>query len=281
MDKSKIYFKKNKFNKKRDYYKKNFYNPFFLKDHKKAAIWVNTILIALILFGVYYFFQFTTYWQIKKFFISGGGSITQNLVLEIAQQQQLNRKFLIFTQDKIIFFDTNSFKKSIQNQILLENIKINKNYTDKTIEINLVERVASFYLKNQGQFFTLDKSGNLINILESIPTSTFPILEFWPYNLTIGAKIADLDYLSKLIYLNENWSKTSSQTQIGSFEILENYQDKVIINTANNYKIKLNGQVDLDKQIETLHNLYLRLEKDNLVVTEYIDLSNPGWVYYK
>jgi cell division septal protein FtsQ len=282
MYRANIYLKKNKLKKRRDYHKKILRNPFFFKDNKQATLWVNSILILIILFGIYYFFQQTSFWQIKNIYIEGGGSITQNLTLEISQQQQLKKRFIIFTQDKIIFFRTDNFKKNLQQQILLESILVNKNIKNRTIEISLVERSSNYFLINQGQYFTLDHYGNLISIIENIPaTSTLPILDFKAYNLSIGSKIADIDYLNKLNYLYKEWSKITPNYQINSFELNENYQDKITINTTAGFKIYLSGTEDINKQIESLKNLFFRLNNDNVKVTEYIDISISGWIYYK
>lgn len=281
MQKNNIYVKNSRFNKKRDYHKKVLRNPFFLKDNKTASVSVNLILFLLILFGIYYFTQHTTFWEIKNISVAGGGSIAQNLALEIAQEQKFKRKYYIFTQDKIIFFNTNDYINNLQKQILLEKIKVDKNYKNRTINISLTERSLSYYLINQGQYFTLDNQGNLINIIENIPTSTLPILEFWAYNLSIGSKLADVEYLSKLNYIFNEWPQLNGKILIKSFEITENYQDKIIINTNNNFKIYLNSNTDLKEQLESLKNLILRLDKENINVKEYIDMSINGWIYYK
>lgn len=281
MQKNNIYVKKNRFNKKRDYHKKVLRNPFFLKDNKTATISVNLILFLLILFGIYYFIQHTSFWEIKNISVTGGGSITQNLALEIAQEQKFKRKYYIFTQDKIIFFNTNDYINNLQKQILLEKIKVDKNYKNRAINISLTERSSNYYLINQGQYFTLDNQGNIINIIENIPTSTLPILEFWAYNLSIGSKLADAEYLSKLNYIFNEWSQLDKKITIKSFEITENYKDKIIINTNNNFKIYLNSNTDPKEQLESLKNLILRLDKENIIVKEYIDMSINGWIYYK
>lgn len=281
MYKNKLQFKKYKIKKRRDYHKKILHNPFFFKDNKKATIWVNSILFFIILFGIYYFLQHTTFWQIKNVYIEGGGSITQSLTLEILQEQQLKNRLFIFTQDKIIFFNSDNFKKNLQQQILLESITINKNFKNKTIEIILVERVSNFFLINQGQFFTLDNQGNLISIIDSIPTTTLPIIEFWNYNLSIGSKLADIDYLNKINFISQNWSKSIRDITINNFEFTDDYQDKITIKTNIGYKIYLAANSDLNKQLESLNILLTRLEKENSKVNEYIDLSIAGWIYYK
>lgn len=281
MQPNNIYLKKNSFRKKRDYHKKILRNPFFLKDNKKATIWVNFILSFLIFFGIYYFIQHTSFWQIKNIYITGGNSITQSLALEIAQEQQLKKRFYIFTQDKIIFFNTTDYINNLQKQILLEKIAVDKNFKNKTINIAMIERSSNFYLINQGQYFTLDYQGNLISIIEAIPTSTLPVLEFWPFNLSIGSKLADIEYLNKLNYIFNEWPKLNSKISIKSFEIAENYQDKIIINTKDNIKIYLSNSIDIKEQLESLNNLFLRLEKEKITVKEYINMSIKGWIYYK
>lgn len=283
MNINKVGFKKSKFKKSRDYHKKKLNNPFFLKDNKKATAWVNSILLFIVLFGTYYAMQHTNFWQIKNVYIEGGGEITKNLALEIFNNQQLKRRFLIFTQDKIIFFNIFEFKKELEQQILLESIKVNKNIKNKTIEITLIEKKSKFFLVNQGKFFSLDNQGNIISMIESIPTTTLPIIEFKTYNLSIGAKIANIDYLDKISFINQEWPKYVKNLNIKSFEFLNNSDDKIIINTDENtgYKIYLNSDLDLNNQLNILHNLLVKIEKENIKINEYIDLSIDSWIYYK
>ncbi len=281
MQKNHVYLKNNKFKKRRDYHKKILRNPFFFKDHKQATIWVNILLVLIILFGIYYFIQHTSFLQIKNIYIEGGGSITQNLVLEISQEQQKLNRLFIFTQDKIIFFNTDAFKKNLQQQILLESIKVHKDFKHRTIAISLAEKTSNYFLINQGQYFTLDNQGNIISIIESIPTTTLPIIEFWSYNLSIGSKFANQDYLSKLNYINQEWPKIKNNLTIRSFELIDDNLNKIIINTSDGYKIYLDTNTDLNRQIESLKDLLLRLENENIIVKEYIDLSINGWIYYK
>jgi cell division septal protein FtsQ len=270
------------FHKKRDYHFKNLHNPFFHKDRKKTIFYVNSLLILLILFGLYYFMQHIDVLQIKQIEVYGGSNLTKNLVIELAQQQEQKKSYYIFSQDKLIFFRKKEYEKNIKKQIALKNLKINKNYKTKTLSIELEEKDSLFYLINQGQLYTLDIDGNLISIINELPaTPTLPILEYSERNLMIGSVLTDSQYLSELVQLKKIWITTIHNILISSFLLNNNYNNEIIIKTNKNFKIIFNRKFDIKNQINNLQNLFLRLEEENIEIKEYIDLSTEGWLYYK
>jgi cell division septal protein FtsQ len=274
--------RKSLFHKKRDYHYKSLVNPFFHKDKKRAVVYVNGLLLILILFGLYYFTQHLNIFQIKNINVNGGSPITKNLVIELAQQQQLKKRFFIFSQDKLIFFKSNEYENTLNKQIVLKNLHINKDYIDKTLNISLEERDSLFYLTNQGQFFTLDKDGNLISIISELPaTPTIPILEYSERNLMIGSQLADSNYLFSVIDIKELWSKYITGIEINRFLVNDKYTSQLIIITSQGYQIIFDRATDLKEQLNNLNNLLQRLSKEQVTINDYIDMSTNGWLYYK
>jgi|GEM_PF-2592550 len=270
------------FHKKRDYHFKNLHNPFFHKDKKRAIFYVNGLLILLILFGLYYFMQYMDIMQIKQIEVSGGSSLTKNLVIELAQQQEQKKRYYIFSQDKLIFFKKNEYEEILKKQIVLKNLKINKNFKTSTLFIQLEERDSLFYLINQGQFYTLDKDGNLISIINELPaTPTIPILEYSERNLMIGSVLTDSQFLAELVQLKNIWITIIDNLIITSFLVNDKYSNEITIRTNKDFKVIFNRKSDIRNQINNLQNLLLRLEKENVQIKEYIDLSTEGWLYYK
>jgi len=286
-DMNKIYFHsktKTQLLKRRDYHQKKLANPFFLKDKKKSVFWVNLILTFIIFFGIYYFIEHTSILQIQGIKLNGANSLTTNLVAEIAQIQQKNKRIFIFTQDKIIFFNIKELKKNISKQILFEKFEVKKDYRDRLLIINIQERISFFYLHNQGHFFTLDNQGNLINIIDKLPEPLdLPLIEFSTYNLSIGASLSEPVLLAKLNEIYNKWAHLIINNNIKSFELEENISniDKIIINTQKGFKVYLNKNQDIAKQIETTRDLLTKLEQENIKISEYLDLSVAGWIYYK
>jgi cell division septal protein FtsQ len=268
--------------KKRDYHFKNLHNPFFHKDKKKAIFYVNGLLILLILFGLYYFMQHMDVLQIKQIEVNGGSSLTKNLVIELAQQQEQKKRFYIFSQDKLIFFKKNEYEEILKKQIILKNLSIKKNYKDRTLAIQLEERDSLFYLINQGQFYTLDKDGNLISIINELPaTPTIPILEYSERNLMIGSVLTDSIFLSELVNLRDIWLTNINNLSILSFIVTDKYNNEITIKANQGFKVIFSRKIDIKNQIINLQNLLVRIQKENIQIKEYIDMGTEGWLYYK
>jgi cell division septal protein FtsQ len=165
---------------------------------------------------------------------------------------------------------------------VLKDLKINKNFKTRTLSIKLEERDSLFYLINQGQFYTLDKDGNLISIINELPaTPTIPILEYSERNLMIGSVLTDSQFLSELVQIKNIWITAIDNLLIASFIINDKYTNEITIKTDKDYKIIFNRKLDIKNQINNLQNLLIRLEKENIQIKEYIDLGTEGWLYYK
>lgn len=264
---------------RRDYHIKNLNNPFYFRADRGSIIRkVNLLLLVMIVFGLYYMAQFTNYFKLTDINVDGGGQITKNLIIELTQQQAQERRFILFTQDKLPFFNKHQLQQTIEQQVVLNDLKIDKDYRHG-LHISFTERQSEYYLMNQGQFFTLDAQGNLISVLSEIPaSSTLPVLSYQEKNLTIGMALTDSDYLAQIADLQQNWPIEGFR--ISRFEITADYGKEIQFVTDKGFTVYLSRQYDLQTQLSNLQQLYQDSIADKKAV-EYIDLRLEGWIYYK
>lgn len=267
--------------KKRDYYIKSLKNPFYFKTDKRGLMKkFNTLLILIIFVTAVYFIGYTNIFKIEFINVNGGASITRNLITELATEQQNQRRWFIFKQDQLMFFSTNKLKEKITEQIILDTLKIGKNWP-RSLDIEIKERYSEYYLLNQGQIFTLDGYGNIISVLEELPTTTtLPVLNFDERNLVIGEKIADLNYFGEIKNIYELWAELALEPWLAHITVETNYQEEIKLKTTAGFDILLSRQYDLAKQLQSYQRLYQEKLKDGLV-NQYVDLRVEGWIYYK
>lgn len=276
-NRSKVLFKR----KKRDYHVKSLKNPFYFKTDKRSLKKkFNSLLIAIILLALIYFVAFTNFFKIENINITGGANITRNLVYELAGEQQNERWGFLFKQNKLPFFKTNALVDRVREQIILETIIVEKDWRN-SININIVERFSDFYLLNQGQVFTLDSYGNLISILEVLPTTTtLPVLNYDSRNLVIGEQVTDRDFLDNLKALYNFWQEAKLLPEIQYIDINENYKKEFKVHTSRGFDVFLSREYDLSEQLESYKNLYISKIKDSVDIS-YVDLRVRSWIYYK
>ncbi len=267
--------------RRRDYHKKSFINPFYFKiDKNSIKKKFNTLLIIIIFLALFFFIGYTNFFKINKIDVVGGEYVVNNLVKEISHKQLNKRRFLIFKQDKLIFYNTIRLKRLILEQVLLEELKIKKIWHNK-IQINIKERKSNSYFINQGQIFILDAFGRIISVIDKIPENIFmPILYSDERNYIIGEIVTNSDNLDLVRQIYIKWAPLGLDHDIKHVKLGENNDSELILTTDKGWVVYLSKNYNIDLQLENYKNLYNKKLKDEIDIN-YVDLRVDGWVYYK
>jgi len=283
-----------------NFHKKNYRNPFFkrsksgfryLKDSQKNKMRLLRKRIFLVLFlataaGWVWFLFYSPYFEIKKIEIFGLEKISESEIKEIIQSQIANYRFLIFRQKNIFWFDEKLAEKNINSKYVLTSLKINKKLPE-TIEIILEEKKPALIWKTGEKFYYADWNGIIIHELSQDEVSTVLNQKVMPLvydennqTLEIKNEILTSQLVQFIVNLNNNLSKETTNLVIEGFKVV-NKPNTIIKALANNgWQIYFTGSQDLDSQIKKL-NLFLKENKEEKNIQEYIDLRFEDRVYYK
>lgn len=149
--------------KKRDYNKKKFNNPFF-PAKKKAHGFVKRLIPIFLPIGLLLIFYFSyrslTISDIK---INGGSASDEATVRNIIATEMTGRRFFIFHEDSIIFFNSSKAAVEAKKIPTVFSIAIEKRLPH-TLIININNKSVSAVLLANGSKYYLDETGKAIKI---------------------------------------------------------------------------------------------------------------------
>jgi len=268
------------YRQKRDYHSKSFRNPFFVRRDPKVLKWQFNILLALVIIGGFlYLFSYSDLYLITNIEITGGKDITRELLREMVYEQQGKRRFLIFSQGKLPFFEVRSLKKNINELLVFDSLTIEKDYRN-TLRITFSEKNSQAYLLNQGQIFSLDNDSRIISILDNMPASTsLPIFTYNERNLIIGEVIGDQILVSDGYEVYQQWRELELEPPMTEIQLVTDLNE-FRIRTQYGWQVYLSREFTYAKQLISLKRL-LQEHPELYDRLQYVDLRVDGWLYYK
>ncbi len=245
------------------------------KKRKKRRLIFFTILILIIIVALTYEIIFSSVFQIQKINVSQTNFINQNdIIQKINDIFEKKRLFsLISLPSNLLFFNFNDCQSLKRFFSSVESIECQKNFKDKSININIKERVVEgkfcFGLENEDCFY-FDKDGILFLAASQEEAISFLIKETDNKKYSLGDKIMDNFFL--VLQIKNFLSEKISLPQI---EI--NNQD-IIYSFDNNFQIFISK----DKLKETM-DVLLYAWSDNMLLEnlQYLDLRFLPKIYYK
>ena len=182
---------------KKKYYKK----PYRIKRKKSIFknrfFWIS-ILILMIVGGLFYFFVFSDFFQVKKIIITGEEKTSTNELKSLIEKKLENKIF--FTPTKSIFLvDLKEIKKEISNSFpQIAEIEIKKGLTD-SISIVVIERIGLVNFCQQEKCFLLDNEGVIFEeaLMETNLTKITDNRKTEP--LILGKKVIEKDIILKIL----------------------------------------------------------------------------------
>ena len=278
-----------KINKKIDYRKKEYSNPFFRKKRRKAklprlSLKIKLIFLAIIsmLCALAWFCFFSDYFNISVINASESGKISQNDIINLAWRQAENRRFIIGSQANLFLFNIDKLKKTLNEQYCFDELKIEKKAAN-TLNIEFKEKNYSAVWNESDKYYYIDNLGNII--VETSPleikNKNYPLIQSRGESLISNNKVKNQDKnINYIIKLFQELKKTEKLFKIENF-IIDDEVNTVKITVIGGPKIYFNTDKDIDKQINKLIALITEKLKDDFLHKEYIDLRYGDRVYYR
>jgi len=275
---------------KKDYHNKSLNNPFFRSKKKNRnnekskktslLIFVFSLLTAFI----FYLIFFSSYFQIKNFEIKGLKRIDDYLLSEIISRQMQSYRWIIFSENNLLIFNTKKLDSSIKETLRLESITINKSLPN-TLVLNLEERKVAFIWQENEKYLFSDSSGCIIreSLLEDELSIKYPILvndlSFNYLNNSTDCLDLDLSYLEAMFELYE---QLESYPEIGlQYFILSEERNSLTVDLEPGPKVIFNTKDNLLKQLNKLLAIKSEQKEDDFLSLEYIDLRFGDLIYFK
>jgi len=280
------------------------YKKSYRTKKKKSIFWIfrNKLfwlgfLILVILGSLFYFFLFSSYFQIKEIKISGNQKIATKEIENIVSQQ-VNKKIFFFIPRNIFLINFKKIDQTISEKFLVIAKVILKKEFPNTIFVSIEERVAigvwckpitdfqesnsdeeekeKIVLISDSDCFNLDNEGV---IFEQSRERTGLIIKSGK-EISLGEKVIEKDYLEAILEI-ERTIKKDSQINIKEFFVPDE-GEKLIVKTSDNWEIYFNSTKNISDQVFNL-NLVLKekIPNEQMGNLEYIDLRFGNRVYIK
>ena len=277
--------------KKIDYSAKKYSNPFFRRKKTRAyslsfrfnwRIRLIFLFILAIIFGLAWFFFFSSYFKIKAIEARGGERISARALEDLAWEQTEERRFLLGSQKNINLFNKNELAEYLKEKYSLENITINRDWPDKII-INIQERDYSLIWLEAEKYYFIDNEGYIISEADPIQINQkdYPLIENKGKSKVFEKKVeAKSDDLSYAIKLFNEFKNNYKSFEIDRF-IIDDDANTVKLSLINGPQLYFNTTADMNEQISKLIIFIDRKLKDSFKNKNHIDLRFGDRVYYE
>jgi len=276
---------------RKDYQHKVLSNPFFRARQKKKIrnssgrlkFYLYLFVIFIILGFLIYFVTFSSFFKIKNIAIEGLERTETTMINELVKEQTTKKRFLIFPEHNLIFFNLEALRNNLNQEFRFEQIQLSKKFP-KTIKLEIKERGLAFIWRQHNVNIFSDYQGCLIKdvLVSDDNFSQYPILESELEIEYLGPdECLDLDqqYFNALIELFE--TLLSHQDLAPARFILSNERNSLIMDLANGPNIIFNTKEDLLKQVNKLIIIRQEQSDDEFLKLEYIDLRFGDLIYFK
>ena len=288
MVKSKHKYKKSYRTKKKKSIFRIFRSKFF---------WLG-FLILMLLGGIFYFFLFSSFFQIKGIEISNNQKVTAKEIENIINQEVNKKIFFVIPKNILLINFKNIDQAILEKFLVIDKVILNRKFPDIIIA-NIEERTSvgvwckpivdfqegdsdeenkeKVVLVRNSDCFNLDNKGV---IFEQGREETAELVIKSEKEIFLGEKVIEEDYLGIILEIKETL-KGDSQIDIKEF-FIPNEEEKLIVKTFGNWEVYFNPAENISDQIFNL-KLVLK-EKIPLEKTgnlEYIDLRFGSRVYFK
>lgn len=269
-------------------------NPGFvlrlIRNPKKA-------LLILLIFGLFYFLFYASYFKINQVDIQGLQELTHDQVRYEVNKAFVLRRFVILRQSNLFVYNSKAAKDMLWNTFALEEISIKKRLPNRIV-VTIKEKIPNLTLINKDHYFYLDLKGTVTHIVpkEEVKEHFPVVLDLNERTIRLKNKILPEKTIDAIFELNESFpAKTNSD--IEQFRIPEincpkeakpepqflNTNANLNVNSANGNQ-SLNANLNVNKNVNLNSNTNsstLEEECDKAAITnDIIVLSVEGWKAY-
>jgi cell division septal protein FtsQ len=270
-----------------DYQQKKLENPFFKRRERivsfaglkaKLAIAAIVLISALLI----WFFLFSAFWKIKEISLAGLDQATETEVRQLIAEQMKLKKYLLFPQNNLLFFNEKKFQETIKGKYRFQKISLEKKWPAKLI-VAITEKPIAGVWNEADKYYYVDVDGYLVQEINplDIQDKKYPLIANQSSDLARDLKIqADPALLAAAARLFEKIPQKSLGISASRF-IIDNEIDTVKVQTAEGPLISFDAKGDIDRQLNRLFTLKTQKLKDDFTEKKTIDLRFGDKIYYQ
>jgi len=262
---------------------------------KKSSIFRNrffwsSILILMLLSGVFYLVSFSSFFQIKEIEISGNSgfaeaSADQQKVffedIQILVEKTIEKKILFFSSKSIFLVNLNEIRERILKEFpQIAKVDLRRDFPDKIlIQIEEKKPIAIFcQTQNVKECFFIDEEGMIIEFISGKDILELTKIIGNVETPNLGTRVIGKDYLDSILEIQK---KLSLEQKIEIKEFIPS-EEKLTVQTLEGWQIffELSGNIS-DQILNLTVLLKEKIPPENRRDLEYIDLRFGDKIYFK
>lgn len=222
------------------------------------------VLVSTLLYLLY----LSPFFEIKKVEIKGNEKVSKEEISKIIKEKIENKILFLKTKNIFLFNIREAQNDILSGNILIDRVEIKKNLPEK-IEVNVRERKPVAFLKENGDFYLIDKKGIVFERVER--ESDFRLIRNDNFNqeMALKKKFIEENVLSKIIEIKDMMNSLNLNPISSTIES----ERRVDFRLEEGWSVYFSLDKDLERQLIEL-KVFMEEgisseEKKNL---EYIDL---------
>lgn len=268
--------------------------------------------IAIIVGLVFYLIFYSPFFLLSNVQIdSGNGNFDTSAIKNLADQELGSHRAYIFNRNNYFIFSSSTLEKKINdlypNQ--LEKLDVSKKLSSHTVTIKFVEKNPSLLIKYDADYYYTDFQGNVINWItpndfKKIDLTKQPLIvvekpkvevsnsndninnanvnEVAPTRLNSGQSAISTEILKGLLSWYDKIRPKCSDFCGNQFTVKEGESHLVKLTVQKgNWQIYFDPSGDLDRQLNSLNEVYNKIIKAQKIGIKYIDVRFDNQVVYQ
>lgn len=282
---------------RKDYLVKSYKNPLYQKKKKQRPInkKIIALVLLLIIFGSFFYFFKTQGFIITSIEVVGNITIPTLDIQERMIEQMSQKRFFLFDQKYLFFFNTPKALQLIEKQFSFKKLSIKKKYPH-TIKVEIEERKPYAVFEQKTGALYIDEEGVIISYISDkglqeenfshydilrhkLIYKNLPIIQTKEnFNTDIHTKPLDQkNFYSIKKIIHEMFSQSSFTINFFEYNKMERTLHAV---SADNIKMYFDLDGMIDQQIQKLRIILANKEEVGNI-HEYIDLRYGDKVFFK
>ena len=282
--------------RRKDFENKTFRNPFFEKRRQPHRKGVFFALGGIFLIGG---FLFLGYWQLQitTVTIDGADDQVAQTIHQAATSQLAQRRFFIFPQSNLIFFNKKQLVETLKNQYQIAGVNVIKKPRSLNIAVGqqlyriiLISGNTQYYLNDVGLVITEVSANNQLTITpvgqgvelvrSGISASAYPVvIDQSNREISIGGIALAPEKVAFITELVAAFA-TNRLPDITTLEIRSPAADDLVANTRDGWYAYFSFENSVFQQVNKLL-VIINERVTDLARLEYIDLRFGEKVFYK
>jgi cell division septal protein FtsQ len=247
--------------------------------HIPPRVWFYFFVLVILTFVLLWLFFISNILVIKNLKVEGNNLIKTIEIEQLAQKQINQSRWLVFSQNRLLVFNSADLKQTIKEHYNLEQIKISKKLP-KTLIISLQERTPVAVWFEAETYQEIDSAGWIL-LTTNGEVEGLPIIynNGWPkinHNKIEGAD-------KEILFAKNLWPEFKKRFPNITVKQLtiDNDRNSLKLLPLKGAMIYFSTTDDLMTQLDRLDILLLSELKDRFEKVNYIDLRYGDKVYYK